>query len=394
MKRILIITLTAIMPTMIANAQLRVFSDGRTQTGHLQVVPDILTTDTVLYGIETTIEQSNHKNTCGISSKAFTTTTIGPIMKTAIGVRGEASYADGMNFGVYGCVVRPSSGIILNNNYLNYGAGIYGTTKSTHKILDDVYAGYFDGSVGISQGLIVSQYIRLHGILLNPAASTSSRIANNLNESDGSSSILDNLSPLQLNKFHLESLDDDDSENTSHSYQSSMTRMEKAVLSNQHYGLNADQLEEVFPDLVYEDEDGKKSINYVEMVPILVQAINELKGEIEELKGNDGSAKKTKAQATGIDEMAENVTMLALGQNKPNPFGTSTSIEVSVPADVQKTFIYVYDLTGKKLQQIDITSRGKQTVTINASSLTDGMYLYSLIADGKVVETRRMIVEK
>ena len=67
---------------------------------------------------------------------------------------------------------------------------------------------------------------------------------------------------------------------------------------------------------------------------------------------------------------------------------------MSIPDDVKSAFIYVYDLTGKKLQQIDITARGKQTVTINASAFTDGMYLYSLIADGMVVETRRMIVEK
>ena len=43
---------------------------------------------------------------------------------------------------------------------------------------------------------------------------------------------------------------------------------------------------------------------------------------------------------------------------------------------------------------MNLTARGKQTVQLNAADLTDGMYLYSLIADGKVVETRRMIVEK
>ena len=45
------------------------------------------------------------------------------------------------------------------------------------------------------------------------------------------------------------------------------------------------------------------------------------------------------------------------------------------------------------MQQIDIPVRGKQNVQLDASALTDGMYLYSLIADGKVVQTRRMIVE-
>ena len=171
--------------------------------------------------------------------------------------------------------------------------------------------------------------------------------------------------------------------------------MKRQIIARRHYGLDADQLEEVFPDLVYEDEDGTKSINYVEMVPILVQAINELSAKVEALESSNGSAKKIETRAaTNVDEMGENVIMLALGQNKPNPFGSSTSIEVSIPDDVQSAFIYVYDLTGKKLQQVDIVSRGKQAITINASSLTDGMYLYSLIADGKVVETRRMIVEK
>ncbi len=172
------------------------------------------------------------------------------------------------------------------------------------------------------------------------------------------------------------------------------TRRISQNVTKRHYGLDAEELEEVFPDLVYDNEDGTKSINYVEMVPILVQAINELKSEIDVLKGNDDNVKKAKSQATNIDEMAENVMMLSLGQNKPNPFGTSTTIEISIPEDVQTAFIYVYDLTGKKLQQVDIPARGKQTVTLNAATLTDGMYLYSLIADGKVVETRRMIVEK
>ena len=173
-----------------------------------------------------------------------------------------------------------------------------------------------------------------------------------------------------------------------------ISAIEKQILTKQHYGLSAEELEEVFPDLVYDNEDGTKSINYVEMVPILVQAINELSAKLEVLEGKDGTIKKVKAQTTNVDEIGGSVTLLSLGQNKPNPFGTSTSIEVSIPEDVQSAFIYVYDLTGKKLQQMDVVARGRQTISLNASSLTDGMYLYSLIADGKVVETRRMIVEK
>ena len=169
------------------------------------------------------------------------------------------------------------------------------------------------------------------------------------------------------------------------------TLMEKQTLAKQHYGLDADQLKEVFPDLVYENEDGTKSINYVEMVPILIQAIKELSAKVEALEGGK-TIKKTK-KTTGLTD-AESVQLLSLGQNKPNPFSTQTEIEVSVPETVQTAFLYVYDLQGKKVQQVDITARGKQMVKVDAADLADGMYLYSLIADGKVVETRRMIVEE
>jgi len=33
-----------------------------------------------------------------------------------------------------------------------------------------------------------------------------------------------------------------------------------------------------------------------------------------------------------------------------------------VPESVQSAFVYVYDLQGKKVQQVNLTARGKQTV--------------------------------
>ena len=389
----------------VAQAQLQVFSDGRTRTGNLLVMPDATTTqNSVFYGIDDKIHNSNHSYTCGVSSEVYASTQALSFMKNVVGVRGEASDADGMNYGVYGVVVQPTGGGIILNNYtpMNYGAGIYGTTKASMKILSNTYAGYFDGLVGISGSLSVSGNIQ-GNVLSNaiPSSQTSTVV-----DREGTSDVANHLSNLRMASFFLdqpkeesiefsagtESTEEKEVQHTR--IVSPLSKDELQKYSRRHYGLSAEELEEVFPDLVYDNEDGTKSINYVEMVPILVQAINELNAKIEVLEGGDGDVKKVKSQATNTDEMAENVTMLSLAQNKPNPFGTSTTIEVSIPEDVQTAFIYVYDLTGKKLQQVDIPARGKQTVTLNATTLTDGMYLYSLIADGKVVETKRMIVEK
>jgi hypothetical protein len=47
-----------------------------------------------------------------------------------------------------------------------------------------------------------------------------------------------------------------------------------------------------------------------------------------------------------------------------------------------------------ELQQYSINGKGKQSVTINGNSLEPGMYLYSLVIDGKEVDTKRMILTK
>jgi hypothetical protein len=271
------------------------------------------------------------------------------------GVVGEAAGGEnGHNYGVCGHV-----------SYNVNGAAVYGTSNDNllGPTLSTNYAGFFNGVLAASGPI--------YGMVTSPAAS----------DSNPNITIVDDLSTRSqsdlIGALKAKTL--------------CVTGGDLADPSRMHYVLDADQLEELYPDLVVKSEDGSKGINYVEMVPILVQAINELKAEITELRGSE-----TKPQTRAVDsnETGEDITLLSLGDNRPNPFSNTTKISVSIPADVQKAFIYVYDLTGKKVLQLDIPARGKQDVTLDASALTDGMYLYSLIADGKVVQTRRMIVEK
>lgn len=51
-----------------------------------------------------------------------------------------------------------------------------------------------------------------------------------------------------------------------------------------HYGIPVDQLEKYFPELVYEQADGDKCVNYIEMIPLLVQSIKELSNKVEKLE--------------------------------------------------------------------------------------------------------------
>ena len=271
------------------------------------------------------------------------------------GVVGEAKGGEnGHNYGICGFI--PSS---------VKGAAVYGTSNESllGPTLTTNYAGFFNGILGTSGPI--------YGMLTSTAVSNS----------DSNIMVVDDLSSTS----HAERLA---GLKSSTLY---ITGGEFADRNQLHYALDADQLEELYPDLVIKSDDGSKRINYVEMVPILVQAISELKDEIRDLRGGDA---KRQTRALEGNNDVESVTLLSLGENRPNPFASTTVIPVNIPDDVQQAFIYVYDLTGKKVHQQNIMTRGKHDVTLDASVLTDGMYLYSLIADGKVVQTRRMIVEK
>ena len=101
---------------------------------------------------------------------------------------------------------------------------------------------------------------------------------------------------------------------------------------------------------------------------------------------------KTRTDATAINTVDEAV--LSLAQNNPNPFSESTSIEVSVPQSVRTASLFIYDMSGKMLKRITITGRGTSRVPVTAEGLTEGMYLYTLVADGKVAGTKKMILAK
>ena len=307
--------------------------------------------------------------------------------ETAIGVKGQVygHYESGKSIGVMGETNGNTNGYnfgvagYLRGSYR--GAAIFGTTNNniTHPFMSSRYAGYFDGDVRISGSFSTTGAIS--GLSISYASD--SQFASPACSAELREHVSSRLTNCHAKSFLIDKTVETD--------EHELGTLEKQVFSKHHYGLDAEQLEEVFPDLVYENEDGSKSINYVEMVPILVQAINELKEEITELRGGDV---KPQTRALEGEGNSDDVALLSLGENKPNPFSGTTTIPVSIPESVQTAFIYVYDLTGKKVQQTDITARGKLNVQLDASALTDGMYLYSLIADGKVVQKRRMIMEK
>lgn len=135
----------------------------------------------------------------------------------------------------------------------------------------------------------------------------------------------------------------------------------KARKETSEFGFLAQELKEIYPELVNQDTLGYYYVNYTGIIPLLVEALKEQKAEIEALKlvyyGNNSGVKKVGATSTEPKETAA-LTYPVLDQNAPNPFNTSTTIGYYLPATITNVSIYVYDMNGVQLKTYPIAERG------------------------------------
>ncbi len=81
-----------------------------------------------------------------------------------------------------------------------------------------------------------------------------------------------------------------------------------------------------------------------------------------------------------------------LFQNTPNPFSHETEIKYYVPENADNAVLYVFSLQGNMLLTKQISQLGNGSITISASELQPGMYIYTLAVDGQEADSKRMII--
>lgn len=305
-----------------------------------------------------------------------------------IGVMGYAG--NGTSGKLYGVIGGITSGVL--------GAGIYGTTGAYGSIygstLSGTYAGYFDGAVYVDGSITATDVITPSDINLKE---------NIISIRDEENS-LDNLMQMNVIKYNYKpktyiaktedelSLYEDD-ESAAKAEELAKQEIQR-MAEQKHYGLSAQELQKIYPDLVRESQDGKLGVNYVELVPILISSIQELKQELDEVKAG-GNARQTRSISDDgqEDHRTTATNKNVLYQNTPNPFKEQTTIRFSLADGVKDASICIFDLSGKMLRKLPV-SQGMSSVSINGWELGEGFFLYSLVVGGCEIDTKRMIITK
>ncbi|MBI4646500.1 MAG: tail fiber domain-containing protein, partial [Bacteroidia bacterium] len=382
------------------------------------------------YGIRA--DASLGSTSCGISASAnnatfenYSINAHASFGSNSYGIYTSASNATSKNYGInanasFGSI---SYGIKVSaNNAISYNYGIYASA-----IGNNSYSGYFDGNVHVIGNITATGSITPN--------SSDIMFKENINPIPSSINIITQLNPV---KFNYKTND--------FAYMN--------LPEGQQYGLISQEVIQVLPEIVKEycypaeyDSLGNlihdtlhyKGLNYNAFIPIVIQAvkdqqtlingqqltidsltvlvnilqqqnsdsvqsqINTINTQLAAIQscidnlpsglGCDGGAKNGNVNnnATTITHVELKPEEIILDQNNPNPFKETTTINYFIPDYIVFAQIIFTDNTGKIIKTVDINESGYGQLKVKAEKLMSGIYNYSIVIDGKIEETKKMV---
>ncbi|MFO7789842.1 MAG: tail fiber domain-containing protein, partial [Bacteroidales bacterium] len=194
--------------------------------------------------------------------------------------------------------------------------------------------------------------------------------------------------------------------------------------TSQQIGLIAQEVMEVIPEAVETNLKGDKGVEYNRLVAVLIEAIKEQQEQITSMEGDyqsqidqlqdqlnslssviydccddpdksseyDGSDENNNKPEFSQNIELNNQNAIVLNQNVPNPFKEQTTISFQIPETVESARMVFVNNHGSVIRQVEIHERGTGELIVYAQDLSAGMYSYYLVADGKTIASKKMVV--
>ena len=182
------------------------------------------------------------------------------------------------------------------------------------------------------------------------------------------------------------------------------------------YGLIAQEVEKVLPDLVSPQmhppvidtlgnvihaEVAYKGLNYNGFIPILIAAVKEQQAIIDSMLIVVGQCCEVTSPGGGGGSRWSNTNDPIHGKLRtegailydaiPNPFQKEVSIAFFIPEGITDVAITFHDNYGRVLKTMNIGQRGNGNLILDSGELAAGTYTYSMVADGQLVDTKKMV---
>jgi len=170
-------------------------------------------------------------------------------------------------------------------------------------------------------------------------------------------------------------------------------------------GFIAQEMKEVMPELVKEDAEGMMSVNYIGVIPVLVEALKEQHEVIEEketriaaLEAQNTELKDRLARieaALGIAADRQQPTQKAASVTatvSPNPTSGMVTIQLNNTTSAKSVIVKIMDSTGREVASR--SAAGESSLLMDLSQFPAGVYVAQVMADGKMVSANKLQLVK
>ncbi len=307
----LIFNLLIASATLTANAQINVFSGNNVSIGSgitssastlsinstgnsnyaLSVAPVSTNIGGIVYSTSTT--SSSGTNFGIVSSLGNNGTILRSVYAVAYnssagggqayGVHGIAGNAtNGYNFGVFGQLTGTNSGVGVFGQ-----VGTFSSTPTELTIANTQYAGYFNGMVKVTGQLWLST---------GQVTSSDERIKRNISSLDST----DGIYSLQPKKYNYKSLSEQmqailpggGQQISDTSKNQTFKNPDSSYTKKTHFGFMAQDLQKVYPELVYQSTDGTLGIDYQGLIPVIIGELKKMKQSLDDKDSQINDLKK------------------------------------------------------------------------------------------------------
>jgi uncharacterized Rossmann fold enzyme len=185
-------------------------------------------------------------------------------------------------------------------------------------------------------------------------------------------------------------------------------RNESGADGGTQYGFLAQDMEKVFPSAVVKSASGRYGVKYAAVIPVLVESQKALIKENEELKKEVNTMKErlyaiekylsdngAKAIPTISNQIVLSSDKDVLFDATPNPTTGNASISYILSKQYNSAEIKFFAGEGKAVQTVKLDAKkGPGTINVSFGDLPSQIYLFSLIIDGQVFDTKKIQVAK
>ena len=177
---------------------------------------------------------------------------------------------------------------------------------------------------------------------------------------------------------------------------SEIEKRDNEAANRKRMGFLAQDVQKVLPELVSTDEKGIMSVDYIGLIPIIVESIKEMQGTIEEQKAQISQLQGLLSQAEAQAKTKSNQiqpTNISLSDEASLYNANGASVGYSLPQTVSTANLRIFDITGRMIKDVILDCKATMA-NINSAELGIGTFIYALYVNGQKADTLKKYINK